>query len=113
MVTRFEDNVDFSDFSIFIFKGNHVFIEKKHDPSERAVRLRLVFVDEECENLKAVIDQGNFIFQMEWAPFKRLFWNTNDSTVNLKISLWDRPCYENMLIYDSDEKCRKLTIMKN
>ena len=65
MVTRFEDNVDFSDFCIFIFKGNHVFIEKKHDPSERVVRLRLVFVDEECENLKAVIDQGNFIFQME------------------------------------------------
>ena len=23
-------------------------------------------------------NQGSFIFQMEWAPFKSLFWNTND-----------------------------------
>ena len=96
-----------------IFKRNHVFIEKKHDPSETVVRLRLVFADEEYGNLEAVIAQGSFIFQMEWAPFKRLFWSTNDSIVNLTISLWDRACYENMLIYDSDEKCRKLTVMKN
>ena len=61
----FEDNVDFSNFSIFIFKRNHAFIEKKHDPSETVVRLRLVFVDEEYGNLEAVIAQGSFIFQME------------------------------------------------
>ena len=66
-----------------------------------------MFVDEEYGNLEAVIAQGSFIFQMEWAP------STNDSIVNLTISLWDRACYENMLIYDSDEKCRKLTVMKN
>ena len=63
--TTFEDNVDFSNFSIFSFKRNHVFIEKKHDSSERVVRLRLVFVDEEYGNLEAVIAQGSFIFQME------------------------------------------------
>ena len=29
------------------------------------------------------LDQGSFISQIEWAPFKSLFWNTNDSIVNL------------------------------
>ena len=52
---------------------------------------------------------------MEWAPFKSLFWNTDGSVANLTISftsdlfLYDRPCYQNMLIYDSDDKFRKLT----
>ena len=43
--------------------------------------------------------QGSFLSQMEWAPFKSLFWKTNDSVANLMISfrsgisLWDRTCY--------------------
>ena len=43
--------------------------------------------------------QGIFISQMKWAPFKNLFWNTNESVANLifllqaGVSLLDRPCY--------------------
>ena len=57
--------------------------------------------------------QGSFISKMEWAPYKSLFWNPNDSITKSTISftsgvsLWDRPCYWNMLIYDSDSKCQK------
>ena len=42
--------------------------------------------------------QRSFISHMEWAPFKSLYWKTNDSVANLTISftsgvsLWDRPC---------------------
>ena len=51
---------------------------------------------------------------MEWAPFKILLWKSNDSIANLTISftsglsLWDKPCYENMLIYDSDKNAESL-----
>ena len=57
------------------------------------------------------LNQGSFIHQMEWAPSKNLFWNTNDSIANLAmsftsgVSLRDR----NMLIYDSNSLCQKLT----
>ena len=56
---------------------------------------------------------------MEWAPFKSLFWYTNGSIKNLTIyfksgvSLGDRPCYQNMLIYESYDKCQKLTKIQN
>ena len=33
------------------------------------------------------LDQGSSISQIEWAPFKSLFWNTNDSIVNLRFLL--------------------------
>ena len=51
----------------------------------------------------------------EWGPIKSLFWDTNDSIPNLTISLtsgfslWDRPCYQNMSIYDNDNRCWNLT----
>ena len=41
--------------------------------------------------------------EMEWRPFKCLFWNANDSIAKLMvsitngISLWHRPCYKSML----------------
>ena len=47
--------------------------------------------------------QENFISQMEWAPFKSLLWNTNDSIASalisfaMGVSLWDRPYYWNKL----------------
>ena len=31
-------------------------------------------------------NQGSFISNMEWAPFKSLFWNANDSIAKLTIS---------------------------
>ena len=46
--------------------------------------------------LTRCLNQRSFIFQMEWAPFKSLFWRTNDSIANLTISFtrdvsfWDR-----------------------
>ena len=52
--------------------------------------------------------------QMDWEPFKCLSWNANESTVKLMVSvtsggsLWYRPYYKNILIYDNDKKCRKL-----
>ena len=64
-------------------------------------------------------NQGNFISQIEWVPFKSLFWNTNDLTelnhffYKQVFFLRDRPFYLNMLIYDSDRKCRKLTTIWN
>ena len=45
-------------------------------------------------------EQGSFISEMEWAPFKCLLWNDNILTVKLMISitsgasLWYRPCYK-------------------
>ena len=60
-------------------------------------------------------EQGHFISEMEWAPFKCLFWNVNYSVVKLmvfitsSVSLWYRPFYKNMLNYDNGNKCRKLT----
>ena len=66
-------------------------------------------------DVSTVFSQGSVISQIEWASFKSLFWKTNDSITNLTISftsnlsLWDRPCYQNMLIYESDGKCRKPT----
>ena len=56
--------------------------------------------------------------EMEWAPFNSLFLSTNHCTAKLTISitsdvsLWDRPCYENMLNYDSKNKCQKLTTIQ-
>ena len=50
--------------------------------------------------------QGTFISELEWAPFKYLFWNANDSIVKLIVSitsgasLWCRPFYKNMLKSD-------------
>ena len=55
--------------------------------------------------------------EIEWAPFKRLFWNANDSVAKLSVSitsgvsLWYRPRYENVLNYDNGNKCQKLTTM--
>ena len=42
------------------------------------------------------------------------FWNTHDSIANFtipftsRVSLWDRPCYWNKLIYDRDNKWQTL-----
>ena len=70
------------------------------------------------QNLKTeVYNQGSFVSETEWATFKCLFWNTNDSIVKLMVSLisgvslWCRPCYKNLLNYDNN-KCRKLTTTK-
>ena len=53
--------------------------------------------------MKKIIDSipsiSSFVADMKWAPFKSLFWNTNDSIAELTISftsgvsLWDRSCY--------------------
>ena len=49
------------------------------------------------------------------STIKYVFWNANDSFVNLMVSntvgvsLWYRPCYKNMLNYGNDNKCRKPT----
>ena len=57
--------------------------------------------------------QGSFISEMEWAPFKSLFWNNNDSIVKIRasiksgVSLWHRPCYKNKLNYDNGNKLWK------
>ena len=46
---------------------------------------------------------------------KCLVWNGNDSVVKVMVSITSgvslryRPCYKNMLNYDNDNKCRKLT----
>ena len=62
----------------------------------------------------SVVYQGSLISEMEWALLKILFWNFNDSigkwTISIAsgVSLWDRPCYQNMLNYDSDNKSSKL-----
>ena len=46
-------------------------------------------------------------------PFRMLFCNTNDTLVKLKISITsgislpDKTCYQNTLIYDSDKKTQK------
>ena len=56
---------------------------------------------------------------MDLAPFKCLFWNTNDSVLKLMVSitsdvsLWYRSCYRNMLHYDNGNKCRKLTTIQS
>ena len=48
-------------------------------------------------------------------PFRMLFCNTNDTLVKLKISITsgislpDKTCYQNTLIYDSDKKNPKKT----
>ena len=39
------------------------------------------------DQLISTSKQRSFISQMEWAPFKCLFWNTNDSIANLTMSL--------------------------
>ena len=44
------------------------------------IRWLFLSIKPECKN------QGSFMSQMEWAPFQRLFWNTNDSVANLMIS---------------------------
>ena len=55
--------------------------------------------------------QGSFISEMEWAPFKSLFWNTNYSMAKLTISItkgvsfWERLCDLDILNYDSGKKC--------
>ena len=55
--------------------------------------------------------------EIEWAPFKRLFWNANYSVTKLSVSitsgvsLWYRPRYKNVLNYDNGNKCQKLTTM--
>ena len=66
-------DIDFSDFSSFISEVNHVFVEQKHNTSvvvvEKEVDVidingigilqdlpRLVFIDEECGNLKVFVD---------------------------------------------------------
>ena len=60
-------------------------------------------------------EQWSFISEMKWGPFKCQFWNTNGSIANLKVSIASgvslryRPCYINMLNYDSDNKWRKPT----
>ena len=47
---------------------------------------------------------------MELVPFKSLSWNTNECVAKLTVSiisgvsLWDKPCYQNMLNYGSDNK---------
>ena len=52
---------------------------------------------------------------MTLAPFKCLFWNANNSIVKLMVSMTNgvslgyRPCYKNMLNYENDNKCQKLT----
>ena len=86
----------------------------------RARTYKKIFPPNNAKTLWAInfqkfkVAQGSFISQMEWAPFKSLFWNTNNSTAKLTISftsdvyLWDGPSYQNMLIYDSDSKCLKL-----
>ena len=56
--------------------------------------------------------QGSFTSEMEWSPFKCLFWNANDLIVKLVVSLWYILCYRNMLNYDNDKKCRKLTTIQ-
>ena len=56
---------------------------------------------------------------MEWAPFKCLFWNANDSIIKLTVPitsgvpLWYRPCYKNMLNYDSDTDAENLRPYKS
>ena len=56
---------------------------------------------------------------MKWASFKCIFWNANDSAVKLMvfitsdISLQYRPCYKNMLNYDSDNKYDNMKIYDN
>ena len=52
---------------------------------------------------------GVFIFEIKWAPFKCLFWNANDSIVNLMVSLGYSSCYKIMLNNDNDNKWRKVT----
>ena len=55
----------------FIFKENHVFIEEEDNPSDKAVTIeeldgtenlvdlpKLMFINEECEILKVVVDGG-------------------------------------------------------
>ena len=48
---------------------------------------------------------------------KYIFWNANDSIVELMVSITSgvslrySPCYKNMLNYDNGNKCRKLTAM--
>ena len=63
--------------SSFIFKGNHFFIEEEDNPSDIVITVeeeldgididgirnlvdlpRLMFIDEECGNLKVVVDGG-------------------------------------------------------
>ena len=52
---------------------------------------------------------GVFTFEIKWAPFKCLFWNANDSIVNLMVSLGYSSCYKIMLNNDNDNKWRKVT----
>ena len=54
---------------------------------------------------------GVFIFEIKWAPFKCLFWNANDSIVNLMVSLGYSSCYKIMLNNDNDNKWRKVTTL--
>ena len=69
--------IDFQDFSIFVFKVNYVFIEEKYNPVEKVVTdeaeldgieidgiwnlenlPRTVFIEYECWNLKVAVDQS-------------------------------------------------------
>ena len=71
--TSFADNETIK----FIFKDIHVFIEEEDNPSDKVVTFeeeldgidvngignlvvlpRLIFIDEECENLKVIVDGG-------------------------------------------------------
>ena len=56
---------------------------------------------------------------MEWAPFKCLFWNLNDSIVKLMVSissgvsLWCGPYYKNMLIVTTTTNTENLRQYKS
>ena len=69
-----------------------------------------LFLDIE-ESVNQNSNQRSFISEMKWVPFKSLLITliTLLITSTSGVSLGDRPCYQNMLIYDSDNKCRKHT----
>ena len=88
--TIFAD-IDFSNFSGFIFKVNYVFMEEKDNPSEKVAKLNgteidgiwnlgylpgTVFIDYECWNLKVVVYGGQLTRKMNkkkrWGVFASL-----------------------------------------
>ena len=63
--------------------------------------------------LKIKMEQRRFTSEMEWAPFKCLFWNVNDSVLKVMVSVTSGVLQAFLLnyvkLYGNDNKCQKRT----